>query len=89
LLLPGDDYVHRNPSTHNIISVALETLGHIYAQGSLTIVSGNLQETARLFQRLSICTIWFNAAAFRGTFVQLTGEEDCYLQNEKALQIVS
>lgn len=73
------------PTTHNFIPVALETLGPINTQGReflselgrrLTIVSEDPQETARLFQRLSICTQRFNAVAFRGTFTQLTGEDD-------------
>ena len=73
------------PSTYDFIPVALETMGPINAQGReflselgrrLTVVSGEPQETARLFQRLSICTQRFNAVAFRGTFTQLTGEDD-------------
>ena len=73
------------PSTYDFIPVALETMGPINAQGReflselgrrLTIVSGEPQETARLFQRLSICTQRFNAVAFRSTFMQLTGEDD-------------
>ena len=72
-------------ATHNFIPVALETLGPINAQGReflsepgrrLTIASGDPQETARLFQRLSICTQRFNAVAFRCTFLQSTVEDD-------------
>ena len=73
------------PTTHDFIPVALETLGPINTEGReflselgrrLTIVSGDPQETARLFQRLSICTQKFNAVAFRSTFAQLTDEDD-------------
>jgi hypothetical protein len=73
------------PTTHDFIPVALETLGPINAEGReflaelgrrLTIVSGDPQETARLFQRLSICTQKFNAVAFRSTFARLTDDDD-------------
>jgi len=73
------------PATHNFVPIAFETLGPINRSGlefltelgrRLTAVTGDPLETTHLFQRLSICTQRYNAVAFRGTFAQLTRDED-------------
>src|SRR6218665_2283617 len=64
-------------STHLFTPLALETLGPINCEGlsflselgqKLRATTGEMRETAFLFQRISITIQRFNAVAFRGTF---------------------
>ena len=41
--------------------------------------TGDPRETTYLFQRLSICTLRYNAVAFKGSFEQRTTDENLNL----------
>jgi len=71
-------------STHLFTPLALETLGPINCEGlsflselgqKLRATTGEMRETAFLFQRISITIQRFNAVAFRGTFASQDTDE--------------
>src|SRR6218665_3254843 len=76
------------PATHDFVPVAIESLGPVNRTGrafltelgrGVTAMSCDPRETAHLFQRLSICSLRFNAIAFRGTFPQSAVAMDRWL----------
>ena len=74
------------PSSHTFVPIAFESLGPINRSGfdfiaevgrRISAISGEPLEKNHLFQRLSICTQRYNAVAFRGTFLDFSGDEAC------------